>query len=587
MAGVKIFPIEFDRLPLDITSDDHYLRNIAWLERNEPSFMIKRGEDKNAEQQQQTIVYNSMELNFVGASGDNNVFTKDRLKKIEKIQYEYINTKEYQNFCLKRGGSCTPPISVLKYFKTEDDFNNIPKVLLKAKNDKNTAAEFQYFLSADYRITQTEAFSSRTRVRILIGGPLKGYKNLDDKEDDLLNDYKEKLKDFGERGDNYFKDGVGDMEFYHFSSILMSVKITSTVFRDLSLALGSMLFIILFMLIQTQSFWITLWAVFSILNSFMITNLIYVGPIRFTYLGIFHVLAIFIILGIGADNVFVFYDTWRESAHHKYMSLAHRLSHCYRKATMAMFYTSLTTALAFIVSATSPFMAVYTFGVFSGILIVVNYLSVIIFFPCVVVTYTLFWSKYKCCCCCNRLERGETIEPPEGQDDHKKRNFIVRFFHGPYYKFITHKIAKWFILVFYTALLAAFIYFTSTLEVNQEQTKFLKDSSNYGRFLAEAQTKYVGNRDDVIGVYIVFGMDEQDRSNCYHTDYKCTGVHRWDKNFNLASGNTQQKLLDFCDKLKRLDDKQVKDLSIRRDLTTNEVEVSCFMKEMVEFYVRN
>ncbi len=41
-------------------------------------------------------------------------------------------------------------------------------------------------------------------------------------------------------------------------------------------------------------------------------------------------------------------------------------SSVYRRSAMAMFFTSITTAAAFIVSATSPFLVVSAFGVFSG-----------------------------------------------------------------------------------------------------------------------------------------------------------------------------------------------------------------------------
>ncbi|CAD5126925.1 DgyrCDS14939 [Dimorphilus gyrociliatus] len=391
--------------------------------------------------------------------------------------------------------------------------------------------------------------------------------------------YEDLLKDYAEKGDEYFENGVNGMEFYHFCPILLNVKIRSMVFRDLSLAVGSMLFIVVFMLIQTQSFWITFLAVYSIFSSFLITNLIYYGVLRFTYFGVFHILDIFIILGIGADNVFVLYDTWRETSYHKYPTIAHRLSHCYRKASIAMFYTTLTTAIAFIVSAASPFMTVYTFGVFSAILVIVNYLSVIIFLPCVVFTYATFWDKFKCCCCCKKNPKDK-----DNSNDIKKKNIIVRFFSGPYFKLITNRIARWFILAFFAGLFAAFVYFASTLKVNQEETKFLKDSSNYGRYLADASTKYKGNPDNIIKIYLVFGLKPQDRSDCYHTDFKCTGKQHWDNDFNLSSNKTQQKFLEFCQLLHNLKEENTKDLYIKRDKSTNVPEVLCFMKNMIEFY---
>ena len=52
--------------------------------------------------------------------------------------------------------------------------------------------------------------------------------------------------------------------------------------------------------------------------------------INFRYIGILHVLSVFIVLGISADDMFIFCDTWKETANHHYKSLAHRLSDAYR-----------------------------------------------------------------------------------------------------------------------------------------------------------------------------------------------------------------------------------------------------------------
>ena len=183
----------------------------------------------------------------------------------------------------------------------------------------------------------------------------------------------------------------------------------------------------------------------------------------FRYFGFFHVLAVFIILGIGADDIFVFFDTWKESEYKSFPSLAHRLSYAYKRAARAMFFTSITTATAFIVSATSPFLGISSFGVFSGVLILVNYLSVIIFVPTVIVTYHVWWEKYKCCCCCQRYD-----DSPDAQEPPKKR-IMVRFFSGPFFKLITNKIARWIILLLILVLTVFFCYEASLMEVQDEQ----------------------------------------------------------------------------------------------------------------------
>ena len=69
-------------------------------------------------------------------------------------------------------------------------------------------------------------------------------------------------------------------------------------------------------------------------------------------------LSLYIILAIGADDVFVFMDAWKQSY---YMgpeinaSLATRMAYVYRRAGLAMLITSFTTAFAFFFAAiTAP-----------------------------------------------------------------------------------------------------------------------------------------------------------------------------------------------------------------------------------------
>lgn len=67
---------------------------------------------------------------------------------------------------------------------------------------------------------------------------------------------------------------------------------------------------------------------------------------RFRYFGYFHILAIFIVLGIGADDLFVFYDAWRASGTKVFPSLSHRLWEAFKKSAISMLITSLTTMVS-------------------------------------------------------------------------------------------------------------------------------------------------------------------------------------------------------------------------------------------------
>lgn len=102
-----------------------------------------------------------------------------------------------------------------------------------------------------------------------------------------------------------------------------------------------------------------------------------------------HTLVIFIVLGISADNVFVFIDAWRQSARvgnnlfrdSKYK----RMAYSFRRASRAIAVTSSTTAAAFFANFFSPIMPIKSFGIFAGIVVLVNYVLTIMVFPSAVI----------------------------------------------------------------------------------------------------------------------------------------------------------------------------------------------------------
>ena len=78
------------------------------------------------------------------------------------------------------------------------------------------------------------------------------------------------------------------------------------------------------------------------------------------------ILVVFVILGIGADDCFVFVDAWKQSL------LLHddvhkRLQYAYARALQSMANTSLTTAAAFLATAISPIMPIAAFGIYAAI----------------------------------------------------------------------------------------------------------------------------------------------------------------------------------------------------------------------------
>jgi protein dispatched 1 len=83
---------------------------------------------------------------------------------------------------------------------------------------------------------------------------------------------------------------------------------------DVSWAAFSILFVVAYLCFHLRSVFLAINSIFLILFCFPVTALINMGIFQNTYYSTLHSLAIFIVLGIAADDIFVFIDGWRQSA---------------------------------------------------------------------------------------------------------------------------------------------------------------------------------------------------------------------------------------------------------------------------------
>ena len=127
--------------------------------------------------------------------------------------------------------------------------------------------------------------------------------------------------------------------------------------------------------VNTQSFFIAFVGMFEILISFPIALVIYRLIFRIEYVGNITGLSIFILLGIGADDIFVYFDAYRQSATRRGVgeSLSDRLLYSSRRASKAIFVTSLTTTGAFLATALSCITPLAGFGIMSATMISVMF----------------------------------------------------------------------------------------------------------------------------------------------------------------------------------------------------------------------
>lgn len=471
VSGYDVINMEFGRLPLELPEDSTKLRSDAWWNaKDDVSSTSKESNQSTRSIQYQTIA-------MVYESTDGNVFTKENLKAIQKAEEDIFHDKRYKDQLCQIQGlinvTCKLPLSIIRFFDGsylnihpglyDPSFKNISLVLYTAQTRNVSKAILNFHLGKNAVIGKNFARSQYTRSLIYTGWPIEGFSSTNDKEEEQSEKLNQKIVDlFSSILKRKHDDGVGNMNFYYNNNALRWNAVQNQIIYDMMLAIASFAFILIFSWFHTGSLWITAWGIFSIVSSFNITNLIYTFVFDFKYFGTFHVLSIFIILGIGCDDIFIFMDTWKVSSDSKFGNLAHRLSVVYKTAAKTTFITSFTTMVAFLSNMQSPLLAIYSFGLFSAILIMVNYFSIIIFFPVVLI---LHHKSRKGKCCCVRI--GKTIEVSQSK---KISHYVIQFFEGWFFRnIITHKVFRWVVVVLFMALAAVSVFYATKLEANKEQ----------------------------------------------------------------------------------------------------------------------
>jgi len=102
-------------------------------------------------------------------------------------------------------------------------------------------------------------------------------------------------------------------------------------------------FVFCYMVFHTRSVFLTLMGLGHVLISFPATWCIYYLVFQIQYMGFLNFIALFVIMGIGADDIFVFVDAWKQSKLQKDPtisgSIEGRLEWTYRRAAGAMLVT--------------------------------------------------------------------------------------------------------------------------------------------------------------------------------------------------------------------------------------------------------
>lgn len=499
-TGYDVFPINFEELPLILHTDIARTRDLAFREKDQYSMRITRPiYGVRSPNWYNGWLKDIMEIIMETDGAD--VYSKENMQLLATVEDKLWNMDYYRYlFCFKNERySCEQPTTILRFFDgtysnvssvfDDPNYDNIKNVLCTAYNMTETTENVQLFLEKNYNPCTSSLVPTKTRMFFKLGTPLRSQNS-----NERTKVYLDKIArvEFESIRDGILKD---KMSLYYISTMLFEYDVTRQALKDMLLAVGSFAFIVVFMWIQTGTLWITFMGILSIITSFLMTNLIYRFVLGYKYFGFFHIISMFIILGIGADDVFIFYDTWKLTGTSKYPTPAHRLSDCYRKAAKTTFVTSVTTMAAFLVSGMSPLLPVSSFGIFSGLLVGVNFLCDLLYFPTVIMMYhsrikPFCHNIYKCfTCCCRKSDKKESDVVDESSDSSSpqssnRSNSLMSEPGGKTYHDATPILNK--------------IWSTSEMKLQPPQSTILEDHSRptYDRELSSDSEDTVGSTED-------------------------------------------------------------------------------------------
>ena len=156
------------------------------------------------------------------------------------------------------------------------------------------------------------------------------------------------------------------------------------------------LFVMVFCLILTHtgSIWITVCGSFQIIMAFAWGFTFYNVVLWRSFFPFLNMIALFLVMGIGADDLFVYMDAWKQSftVLPPTCPLANRLTWVMKRAGGAMLITTLTTSVSFIANIASPVTALKAFGLFTASVVMADFLLMLLFVPATVTLYYLHFS---------------------------------------------------------------------------------------------------------------------------------------------------------------------------------------------------
>mmetsp|Transcript_16142 Transcript_16142/g.18104 ORF Transcript_16142/g.18104 Transcript_16142/m.18104 type:complete len:977 (+) Transcript_16142:234-3164(+) len=554
------------------------------------------------------------------------LFTVANLQHMQETEAQITSHPNYPQLCLKQLNpnnnkqfQCQPNSdTILQYFTK-------PYTQPQINTDVNTIAtddviykEAKIYLDSKFSESNQRVKYARSMYKF--GAPLdvggKRYSSFTDHEKDQIDFFRDFTEDLEGKINGNDSDGV---YVFFYNAVWFEGIMNDIVMRDFLFAVLSLGFVVMYMMIHSRSVVMPLIGMGQVICAFPVAFAVYHYVFQVHFFNMMELLSIFVILGIAADDIFVYLDAWDQSKQYDVLRNApiRRTSWVFMRAAKAMFITTFTTFCAFMATAISKIMPIAAFGIFSATLILVNYVMVVTNFAAWVVVRErcLVWWRQKRS---NNLGKKDQEQGKESARDIEMSNKPVssqnnsvdasfessksvtssldadlitprprreterrvekmgrldRFFNQTYYPAVVkcrYGIIGIFIIWFVFAAI-----FASKMSAPTKEDEWIPDDHESVQGINRMQDYFPqGENDNAQKINLVWGLSGLEKSSSGNKwDPEYLGELVWDEEFDLSPTKNQQYILSICEELT-----QPKYSHMVKDGI-----VYCFMKEFKDY----
>ena len=354
------------------------------------------------------------------------------------------------------------------------------------------------------------------------------------------------------REEDFYKEEIhsGDLKRTHVKIIGIGGRslsrfslFSSYLMQDMVYFIVAMLLIFVITGLYTKSLIVIVFTLFNVIFSFGLAYFMYYIVFQIPHMPFMSLLAILLLIAIGADDVFIFCDTFEHvKASNPDGDLVDWISQTMHHAAMSILVTSLTTAAALYANVISEITDIRGFGILSGTALVANYLLMITWIPAGLVVL----EKVKVLCKCGE---PKCIE--------KTHAFLTSVTKKVFHQFLPYAVKKLWLLWLFLFLslgiggiVVTFFKPKLDLPTSNDFALFERDSTievwnlelKYQfRYFRQQEEHYLSHG---LGLVSIWGLKGEDTGN--YLDPDSESDFELDNSFDMSHPDAQTWLLKFC-----------------------------------------